>query len=112
MHILITGAAGMLGRKLTQKLVQLGRLDGQAVAELTLIDVVAPEVPAGFAGKTVARAADIASQAEVGGLMPTSACEAIDNARRSFPANPAGTLGATWIGSWSEQPLARQNRPN
>jgi nucleoside-diphosphate-sugar epimerase len=70
MHILITGAAGMLGRKLTQKLVQLGRLDGQAVAELTLIDVVAPEVPAGFAGKTVARAADIASQAEVGGLMP------------------------------------------
>jgi nucleoside-diphosphate-sugar epimerase len=70
MHILITGAAGMLGRKLTQKLVQLGRLDGQAVAELTLIDVVAPEVPAGFAGRTFARAADISSQAEVGGLMP------------------------------------------
>lgn len=55
MHILIIGAAGMVGRKLTNKLVQDG-----AAGELTLVDVVAPEAPAGFKGKAVTRAADLA----------------------------------------------------
>jgi D-erythronate 2-dehydrogenase len=65
MHILITGAAGMLGRKLTQKLVGAGELGGQPIKRLTLVDVIAPDVPAGFAGETHATAADIsdASQA-------------------------------------------------
>jgi D-erythronate 2-dehydrogenase len=69
MHILITGAAGMLGRKLTQRLVQSAQLGGQAIQELTLIDVVAPEIPSGFSGKTNARAADIASPSEAGKLI-------------------------------------------
>ena len=30
MHILITGAAGMIGRKLTERLVMDGALDGTA----------------------------------------------------------------------------------
>ena len=51
MHILITGAAGMIGRKLTARLVKDGELNGQPIDKLTLIDVVAPEKPAGFAGK-------------------------------------------------------------
>ena len=50
MHILITGAAGMIGRKLTARLVKNGQLNGQNIGQLTLIDVVAPEKPAGFAG--------------------------------------------------------------
>jgi D-erythronate 2-dehydrogenase len=50
MHILITGAAGMIGRKLTARLVENGQLNGQNIGRLTLIDVVAPEKPAGFAG--------------------------------------------------------------
>jgi nucleoside-diphosphate-sugar epimerase len=49
MHILITGAAGMIGRKLTARLVKDGQLTGQNIDRLTLIDVVAPEKPAGFA---------------------------------------------------------------
>ncbi len=61
MHILITGAAGMLGRKLTDSLVKAGDLGGRPVDALTLVDVVEPEAPAGFSGKVAARAADIAA---------------------------------------------------
>jgi D-erythronate 2-dehydrogenase len=61
MHILVTGAAGMLGRKLTESLAKLGGPGGVAVDALTLIDVVEPRAPDGFSGKTVARATDIAA---------------------------------------------------
>ena len=50
MHILITGAAGMIGRKLTARLVKDGNLNGKSIDHLTLVDVVAPEKPAGFSG--------------------------------------------------------------
>src|SRR4029078_7774306 len=52
MHILITGAAGMSGRKLSAPLVKDGQLNGKKIDRLTLIDVVAPEKPPGFAGPT------------------------------------------------------------
>ena len=48
MHILITGAAGMIGRKLTARLAKDGSLNGQPIDRLTLIDVVAPEKPEGL----------------------------------------------------------------
>jgi nucleoside-diphosphate-sugar epimerase len=64
MHILITGAAGMVGRKLTQKLVSEGGLGGTPIDALTLLDVVAPEAPAKFSGKIETRAADIAAAGE------------------------------------------------
>jgi len=59
MHILITGAAGMIGRKLTARLVKDGNLNGRPIDDLTLIDVVTPEKPAGFAGKVVAATGDL-----------------------------------------------------
>ena len=65
MHILITGAAGMIGRKLTARLVTGGALNGQPIEKLTLIDVVAPQRPEKFSGKVVAAAADIADPAAV-----------------------------------------------
>ncbi len=61
MHILITGAAGMIGRKLTARLVKDGRLNGKSIDRLTLVDVVAPEKPAGFAGKTELSASDLSA---------------------------------------------------
>jgi nucleoside-diphosphate-sugar epimerase len=64
MHVLITGAAGMVGRKLTDSLVKTGELGGKKITALTLVDVVAPEVPAGFSGKVSARAADISAAGE------------------------------------------------
>ncbi|MGC1777639.1 MAG: D-erythronate dehydrogenase [Xanthobacteraceae bacterium] len=60
MHILITGAAGMIGRKLTARLVRDGALNGRAVDKLTLIDVVAPPTPEHFSGQVETSAADIA----------------------------------------------------
>jgi nucleoside-diphosphate-sugar epimerase len=65
MHILITGAAGMIGRKLTARLVADGALNGQAIDRLTLIDVVAPQAPGQFSGKVAASAADIADASAV-----------------------------------------------
>ncbi len=59
MHILVIGAAGMLGRKLIAKLVRDGGPQGQAVARLTLADVVPPAAPEGYAGPVESIAADL-----------------------------------------------------
>lgn len=59
MHILITGAAGMIGRKLIARLVRDGALNGQPIERLTLVDIVAPDAPAGFAGRIETRTADL-----------------------------------------------------
>jgi len=59
MHILITGAAGMIGRKLVTRLAETGALDGRPIETLTLVDVAVPDKPATFAGNIVTAAADI-----------------------------------------------------
>jgi nucleoside-diphosphate-sugar epimerase len=61
MQILITGAAGMIGRKLAQRLVKDGQLNGQEIERLTLIDVVAPEMPTGFAGTVEVSTSDLSN---------------------------------------------------
>jgi D-erythronate 2-dehydrogenase len=61
MHILVTGAAGMIGRKLTDQLVKEGELNGHTIAKLTLIDIVAPAKPAGFAGEVSLAASDLSA---------------------------------------------------
>ncbi|MDY0873769.1 D-erythronate dehydrogenase [Dongia rigui] len=58
MHILIIGAAGMVGRKLTDRLVASG-IGGKAVETLTLVDVVPPTAPAGFKGSAHTLTADL-----------------------------------------------------
>jgi D-erythronate 2-dehydrogenase len=63
-HILITGAAGMIGRKLTERLAQDGELTGKRIDKLTLLDVVAPTEAQGFAGQVKTVAADLSEQAK------------------------------------------------
>jgi nucleoside-diphosphate-sugar epimerase len=60
MHVLITGAAGMIGRKLTERLVVDRALNGQPIDKLTLLDIVAPVRPAGFSDHVKSRAGDLA----------------------------------------------------
>src|SRR5262249_51451176 len=57
-------AAGMIGRKLIERLVRDGALNGQPVTALTLIDVVTPAKPAGFAGDVRLLTADLALEGE------------------------------------------------
>jgi nucleoside-diphosphate-sugar epimerase len=59
MHVLITGAAGMIGRKLTERLTKDGRLNGEGIDALTLMDVVPPTAPAGFDGEVSLSASDL-----------------------------------------------------
>ncbi len=58
MRILIIGAAGMIGRKLADRLARDGGLAGRAVDHLMLADVVGPGGPASAAGVDIA-ASDI-----------------------------------------------------
>ncbi len=46
MHILIIGAAGMVGAKLTARLIADGSLAGKAIDRLSLVDWVEPVLPA------------------------------------------------------------------
>lgn len=61
MHILITGAAGMIGRKLTARLVTDGSLNDKAIDKLTLMDVVAPAKPADFKGSVELSTGDLSA---------------------------------------------------
>jgi nucleoside-diphosphate-sugar epimerase len=62
MHVLVIGAAGMIGRKLVARIVADGGIGGRKVERLSLVDVVAPEMPAGIAGR--AWAADLSAPGE------------------------------------------------
>jgi nucleoside-diphosphate-sugar epimerase len=44
MHVLITGAAGMIGRRLAERLLKDGRIGKNTIRKLTLHDVVPPAV--------------------------------------------------------------------
>ena len=63
-HILITGAAGMIGRKLTERLSAAGHVNGELIERLTLLDVVPPPKPARFAAAVETKAADVAAPGE------------------------------------------------
>jgi nucleoside-diphosphate-sugar epimerase len=69
MHILIIGAAGMVGRKLAAKLSVDGQLGGKPITEITLVDVVTPETPEGFTGKVNAKEADLSAPGEAESLV-------------------------------------------
>lgn len=71
MHVLTIGAAGMLGQKLTQRLVQMGELGGKPLKSLTLVDVVQPDAPTGFAGRLGTVAADLSAPGAAAQLIQT-----------------------------------------
>ena len=69
MRILITGAAGMLGRMLTERLASEGQLGGREITCLTLHDTSVAEPPAGSAMTAETVAADLAEPATASKLI-------------------------------------------
>jgi nucleoside-diphosphate-sugar epimerase len=65
-RILVIGAAGMVGRKLLQKLAQDGSLGGSQIAHATLHDIVASQPPPGaaFQARSVASDLSLAGEAD------------------------------------------------
>jgi D-erythronate 2-dehydrogenase len=59
-HVLIIGAAGMIGRKLAQRLAGDGELAGRQITTLSLVDITPPEQPAGFGGSLSSAALGVA----------------------------------------------------
>lgn len=64
LHVLITGAAGMIGQKLIARLVREPRLAGKPIERMTLVDVVAAGVPKDAPFKVTARAGDLSLPGE------------------------------------------------
>jgi nucleoside-diphosphate-sugar epimerase len=59
MHVLCTGAGGMIGRKLTAQLIKEGALGGRPISRLTLLDIEVPDVPAGARHRIATAALDL-----------------------------------------------------
>jgi nucleoside-diphosphate-sugar epimerase len=69
MHILIFGAAGMVGRKLIERLAKDGRLGGREITKATLHDVVEPQAPANAPFKVRPVSSDFAEEGEAARLV-------------------------------------------
>jgi len=72
MHILIIGAAGMIGRKLGERLLRERKLGGKAISKLSLQDVVAPAEPREAAFEVTARTGDLSVPGEAAALVADS----------------------------------------
>jgi D-erythronate 2-dehydrogenase len=64
MHVLVIGAAGMVGRKLIERFAREGRLGESAIARVTLHDVVDPTPLAGAPFAVETRASDFSEPGE------------------------------------------------
>lgn len=69
MKILIIGGAGMVGRKLAERLAKDGTLGGKPIAGLTLYDVVPPQAPAGASFPVATLVGDLPADGEASKLV-------------------------------------------
>ena len=69
MHVLIIGAAGMIGQKLVQRLARDPHIGGKPIERMTLQDVVEPAAPKGASFKVTTRAGDITLPGEAAALV-------------------------------------------
>ncbi len=64
MHIMIIGAAGMIGQRLAERLAQAGKLGGNEITRFTLVDVVPPPPPSTTAAEVDCVTADLSRSEE------------------------------------------------
>ena len=70
MKVLIIGGAGMIGRKLAERLAKDGALKARPITEMTLYDVVPPSVPDGATMPVKTLTGDLPSVGEAERLDP------------------------------------------
>jgi len=104
-HVLITGAAGMIGRKLAASLAARGRLGARPITRLTLVDIVAPPVPdAAAIDDVVSEVADLSVPGTAAPLLEPQpdvifhlaaivSGEAETDMAKGYAVNLEGTLG-------------------
>jgi nucleoside-diphosphate-sugar epimerase len=68
LHVLVVGAAGMIGRKLSARLLRDGRVAGREISQLTLADIVEPALP-NSSVPVATRAVDLARPGVAEGLI-------------------------------------------
>lgn len=64
MKVLIVGGAGMVGRKLAERLAKDGAIDGKSISAMTLYDVVPPSVPEGASFPVETLTGDLPAEGE------------------------------------------------
>lgn len=69
MHVLVIGAAGMIGQKLVEKLLHQRSLRGQTITKMTLQDVVAPPEPRDKPFEIAVRTGDLSVPGEAAALV-------------------------------------------
>lgn len=62
MHVMVIGAAGMIGRKLVERLAVEPGFLGREIASLTLVDVVEPPVPPVFSAISTPLSLDLSAE--------------------------------------------------
>lgn len=65
LHVAIIGAAGMIGRKVAERIAANGAIGGQTVAQMTLVDVIKPNVTTAFKGTLNLIKADLSDAAQL-----------------------------------------------
>jgi nucleoside-diphosphate-sugar epimerase len=69
MHVLVIGAAGMIGQKLVARLVREPRVGGRHIERMTLQDVAEPPAPRGASFQVSTRAGDVSLPGEAAALV-------------------------------------------
>ncbi len=64
LHVLVTGAAGMIGQKLMARFAREPRLGGKPIERMTLVDVEAPNTPKDAPFKVAIRTGDLSLPGE------------------------------------------------
>lgn len=69
MHVMVIGAAGMVGRKLVEKIASQEGALGYDISSLTLVDVIEPPVPQALSAVATTLALDLSKDAAAGKLI-------------------------------------------